>query len=50
MWDGRVYGSEAEVREICQQYKGQGFEVRQVDEAGQHYLFTRRLVKEVVTQ
>ena len=50
MWDGRVYGSEAEVKGVYQQYQGQGFEVREVDEAGQYYLFTRRLVKEVVTQ
>ena len=50
MWDGRVYGSEAELKEACRGYQDQGFEVRQVEEAGQYYLFSRRAVKEVKAQ
>ena len=50
MWDGRVYTNEKERREIAQKYKDDGFEVETVDEGGQYFLFTRRVVREVVVE
>ncbi len=50
MWDGKVNTDEKERREIAQKYKDDGFEVEMVDEGGEYFLFTRRLVKEVVVE
>lgn len=50
MWDGRTYTDEKEVSEIAQKYKTDGFEVEMVKEGNQHFLFTRRVVKEVVVE
>ncbi len=50
MWDGRVYTDEIEWRGIAQKYKDDGFEVELVEEGNQFFLFTRRVVKEVVVE
>ena len=50
MWDGKVYTDEKERREISQKYKDDGFEVELVDEGGEYFLFTRRVVTEVVVE
>jgi len=50
MWDGSVYNDEKERREIAQKYKDDGFEVEMVDEGGEYFLFTRRVVTEVVVE
>ena len=50
MWDGRVYTDEKERREIGQKYQDDGFEVEMVEEGGEYFLFTRRVVKEVVVE
>jgi len=50
MWDGRVYTEEKERREISQKYKEDGFEVELVEEDNQYFLFTRRVVTEVVVE
>jgi len=50
MWDGRVYTDEKERREIGQKYKDDGFEVETVEEGGEYFLFTRRVVTEVVVE
>ena len=50
MWDGRVYDNEKERREIGQKYEDDGFEVELVEEGGEYFLFTRRVVKEVVVE
>ncbi len=50
MWDGKVYADEKERREVSQKYKDDGFEVEPVEEDNQHFLFTRRVVKEVVVE
>jgi hypothetical protein len=48
MWDGKTYQKEA--KEVGQKYKDDGFEVELVEESGQYFLFTRRVVKEVVVE
>ena len=50
MWDGKVHTDEKERREISQKYKDDGFEVELVDEENQYFLFTRRVVTEVVVE
>ncbi|HEY82656.1 MAG TPA: hypothetical protein G4O01_05140 [Dehalococcoidia bacterium] len=50
MWDGRVYTDEKERREMAQKYKDDGFEVEMIEEGGEYFLFTRRVVKEVVVE
>ena len=50
MWDGRVYTNEKERGEIAQKYNDDGFEVELVDEENQYFLFTRRVVTEVVVE
>ena len=50
MWDGKVYTDEKERREISQKYKDDSFEVELVEEENQYFLFTRRVVTEVVVE
>jgi len=48
MWDGRSYDKEQEMSQVKQEYLDQGFEVQSVKEEGTYYLFSRRVIKEVV--
>jgi hypothetical protein len=50
MWDGRTYENQKETEEVRQSYQNNGFETELVGEAGQWFLFTRRVVKEVVVE
>ena len=50
MWDGKVYTNEKERREIGQNYQDDDFEVELIEEGGEYFLFTRRVVKEVVVE
>ena len=48
MWDGRSYDDEQEMNRINQEYLSRGFEVQSLEEEGKYYLFSRRVVKEVI--
>ena len=48
MWDGRSYDDEQEMNRVKQEYLSKGFEVESVEEEGKYYLFSRRVVKEVI--
>ena len=50
MWDGKAYTDSKEVDEIRQKYKDDGFEVELVEEDNQYFLFTRRVVMEVIVE
>ena len=50
MWDGMVYEDRKEAEEVGQKYRDDGFEVELVEEDGQSFLFSRRLVTEVVVE
>ena len=50
MWDGTTFQSRAEAEEMLHKYQGDGFEVELVEEGGCNFLFTRRVVKEVVVE
>lgn len=50
LWDGVDYPSGEEVSVKALKYKGDGFEVELLEENGKTYLYTRRVVKEVIVQ
>jgi len=50
MWDGRIYPNRREAEEVSQKYRDDGFDVELVEDDGQFFLFTRRVVKEVVVE
>ena len=48
MWDGVDHSSKEKISEAMNKYKGDGFEVELCEEEGKTYLYTRRVVKEVI--
>ncbi len=50
MWDGVEYSSGEKASERIQKYKGDGFEIEVFEEGGKKYLYTRKVVKEVIVQ
>jgi hypothetical protein len=50
MWDGAAYESAEEASKVQEGYEKDAFEVRRIEEEGKHYLFTRRVVTEVVVE
>ena len=50
MWDGVTYQNQKEAEEVRQKYRDDGFDVELVEEEGKYFLFTRRVVKEVVVE
>lgn len=50
VWDGVDYDSAEEATQKMQKYKNDAFEVEASEEDGKTYLYTRRVVKEVIVQ
>jgi len=50
MWDGGVYESEKDAQEVKQKYENDGFEVELIQEENQCFLYTRRVVTEIVLE
>lgn len=50
MWDCLSYGSAKDARDMQKKYIGDHFEVILIEEEGQSFLFTRRVVKDVSTE
>jgi len=48
MWDGVDYSSGEKTSETMKKYKADGFEVELQEEEGKTYLYTRRVVKQVI--
>jgi len=48
MWDGKVYPDLKESEKVSQEYQDDGFEVELLEEADQYFVFTRRVVTEIV--
>lgn len=42
MWDGRIYESEQQAREVMEAYQKNRFEVRMVKEENQYLVYSRR--------
>jgi len=50
MWDGEVYESEKDAQEEKKKYEKNDFEVELIQEENQHFLYTRRVVTEIVLE
>ena len=50
MWDGKTYMTESEAINIKEEYGKNNFETRIVQEEEKYFLFTRRVVTEVVIE
>ena len=50
LWDGEEYDSPSAAEAKKGQYEAQGFEMRMFAEETKYFLYTRRVVKEVVVQ
>jgi len=49
MWDGETYDSKMKAEEIAANYKKNGFETQVVEE-GKYFVYTRRMITEVVIE
>jgi hypothetical protein len=49
MWDGGFYATREEACRVEEAYEKDNFEVRATEEEGKFLVYTRRVVKEVVT-
>ncbi len=50
MWDGRIYETRQDMKKTAEEYSKENFEVEEIEEEGKYYLFTRRVVTEVVVE
>lgn len=50
MWDRREYATEDEAKKVAGEYGADGFETLNVSEEGKFYVYSRRVVKEVVVE
>ena len=50
MWDGNDYPDKESASETAQKYKNDGFETEVFEEGNKYFVFTRRVVKEVVVE
>ena len=50
MWDGLEYDDEKKAGSVEKEYAEKGFEVRTCSEDGKIFLYTRRVVTEVVVE
>lgn len=50
MWDGEDYESESAAKENASKYTQDGFEVKLIEEDGKHFIYTRRVVTDVVVE
>jgi hypothetical protein len=48
LWDGQSFDSQKDASRQAEAYKHDNFEVRLEEQDGKHFVYTRRLVKEVV--
>jgi len=50
MWDGSNYPEKENALEAALKYKNDGFETEVLEEENNYFVFTRRVVKEVVVE
>ena len=50
MWDGETYESEEQAKEVQKKYEEDNFEVELVQEENQFFLYSRRVVTEIVLE
>jgi len=50
MWDGKDYPDKKSALDVDQKYKKDGFETEVFEEKKKYYVFTRKVVEEVVVE
>jgi hypothetical protein len=50
MWDGREYETADEAKQVQAEYEKENFETRLVEEDGKFFVYSRRVVTEVVVE
>lgn len=50
MWDGHDYPEKENALEAAQKYKNDGFETEVIEKGNKFFVFTRRVIKEVVIE
>jgi len=50
MWDGNDYPDKESASETAHKYRNDGFETEVLEEGNKYFVFTRRVVKEVVVE
>jgi len=50
MWDGEIYESEKDAQEVKQKYEKDDFEVELIQEEDKYFLYSRRVVTEIVLE
>jgi hypothetical protein len=50
MWDGGHYSAESEAKEKMAVYEKEGFETRLVNEESKFFIYTRRVVTEIILE
>lgn len=50
MWDKGSYSTEAEANEKVKKYKEEGFETQLVKDGGKYFVYSRRVVTEIVLE
>jgi len=50
MWDGETYENENLAQETKAKYEENGFETQLIAEEGQYFVYTRRVVTEIVIE
>ena len=48
MWDRKTYSTETEALKVKEEYEKDKFETRMISEENNYFLFTRRVVTEIV--
>ncbi len=49
MWNGKTCASESEALSIIAEYEKNGFNTRMIQEEDKYFLFTRKIVTEIVS-
>lgn len=50
MWNGSTYNDEKSAFEISQKYESDGFETKVINEEDKYFVFSRRIVKEIIVE
>ena len=50
MWDGETYPGKEKAQEVISQYEKEGFETRIIKEGNECFVFSRRVVTEIVIE
>ena len=50
MWDGEPYPSKEKAKEVISQYEKEGFETRLIEEGDEYFIYSRRVVTEIVVE